>query len=329
MRLLVLGGTVFVSYAIAAEGVRRGHEVICAARGTSGPVPGGAKLVAVDRDSPDGLSPLAGERFDGVIDVAIMSHPWVSRALDVLADGAAHWTFVSTVSVYSDMLTPGQTADAPLLEPVYEHGDVAAPSPELYGAIKVASENEVRSRLGDRAFIPRPGLITGPGDGSDRFGYWPARMLRGGRVLVPDTPDLLTQIIDVRDLATWILDATEARTTGTYDAISPPIPLPEMLAAIASTVGVDVELVPASPSALEAAKVNAWSGPRSLPLWLPSSHLAMASHDPTPSLDAGLTIRPLPDSITAALDHERTLGLDRERKAGLTPAEEAEVLATL
>jgi 2'-hydroxyisoflavone reductase len=329
MRLLVLGGTVFVSYAIAAEGVRRGHEVVCAARGTSGPVPSGAKLVAVDRDAEAGLEPLAGERFDGVIDVAVMSHPWVARALDALADGAGHWTFVSTVSVYADMLTPGQTASAPLLEPIYEHGDVAALSPERYGAIKVASENEVRSRLGDRAFIPRPGLITGPGDRSDRFGYWPARMLRGGRVLVPDTPSLLTQIIDVRDLATWILDATENHTTGTYDAISHPIPLPEMLRTVADTVGVDVELVPAAPEALEAAKVEAWAGPRSLPLWLPPTHLGMASHDPTPSLEAGLTIRPLPDSITAALDHERTLGLSRPRKAGLTPEEEAEVLATL
>src|SRR5262245_52168635 len=118
MRLLVLGGTVFVSFTVAAEAVRRGHEVVCAARGASGRVRDGAKLVVVDRDDPAGLDALAGERFDAVVDVAKISYPWVTRALDALADGAAHWTFVSSVSAYSDETTPGLGPDAPLLEPL-------------------------------------------------------------------------------------------------------------------------------------------------------------------------------------------------------------------
>jgi nucleoside-diphosphate-sugar epimerase len=332
MRLLVLGGTKFVGHAIAAEGLRRGHEVVCAARGKAGSVPSGAKLVGIDRNSPDGLEPLVGERFDGVIDVATMSHTWVARALDVLADNAAHWTFVSSVSAYADMTAIGQTPASPVLEPREEHFDRdgdAPVDPTLYGQIKVASENEVRSRMGDRAFVVRPGLITGPGDDHDRFGYWPARMLRGGRVLVPDVPELLTQIIDVRDLALWIVNAAEQRLAGTYDAISQPIPLTEMLATVVSTVGVDVELVAASPAALRAATVDYWAGPRSLPLWLPDNFAGMAAHDPTPSFNAGMTIHPLPDSILAALEHERALGLDRPRKAGLTPDEEAEILDSL
>jgi nucleoside-diphosphate-sugar epimerase len=331
MRILVLGGTVFVSHATAAEALRRGHEVVCAARGTSGRVPDGAKLVVVDRDNPDGLAPLAGERFDAVVDVAKISHPWVVRALDALADTAGHWTFVSSVSAYADETTLGQDATAPLLEPLeseLREGEELT-DPHIYGSIKVASENAVRSRVGDRAFVVRPGLITGTGDPTDRFGYWPARMHRGGRVLVPDT-DLASQIIDVRDLATWIVDAAENRLTGNYDAISVPAPLSEMLTEIATTVGADdLELVRASPEALEAAKVAPWSGPRSLPLWLPPSWAGLDSHDPTASLNAGLRIRPLPDAARAALDHERTLGLDRERKSGLTPAEEAEILAGL
>ncbi|HEV8556459.1 MAG TPA: NAD-dependent epimerase/dehydratase family protein [Actinophytocola sp.] len=332
MRILVLGGTVFVSYTVAAEALRRGHEVVCAARGTSGNVPDGAKLVVVDRDDPGGLAPLAGERFDAVVDVAKISHPWVVRALDALAGTAAHWTFVSSVSAYADETTIGQDATAPLLEPLESElgPDEELTDPHIYGSIKVASENAVRDRLADRAFVVRPGLITGTGDPTDRFGYWPARMHRGGRVLVPDT-DLSSQIIDVRDLATWIVDAAENRLTGNYDAISVPAPLPEMLAEIAAAVGADddVELVRAAPEALEAAKVNYWSGPRSLPLWLPPSWAGLDSHDPTASLNAGLRIRPLADAARAALDHERTLGLDRERKSGLSPAEEAEILAGL
>lgn len=328
MRLLVLGGTVFVSYAVAAEAVRRGHEVVCAARGSSGSIPDGAKLVAVDRDRPDGLEPLAGERFDAVVDVARISYPWVARALDALADGAAHWTFVSSISAYADSTTVGQQPGAPVLEPKTEQvgeGEEIS-DPDLYGSIKVASENAVLERLGDRAFVVRPGLITGPGDRSDRFGYWPARMSRGGRVLVPDT-DLPTQYIDVRDFADWIVDAAERRLVGLYDAIGPPAPLSEVLAGIAAAVGTDPELVPVAPEALEAAGVQAWMGPKSLPLWLPDSHAGMGSHDAGPPMAAGLNIRPLDEAALGALEHERFLGLDRERRAGLTPDEEVEVLA--
>jgi 2'-hydroxyisoflavone reductase len=283
----------------------------------------------VDRDKPDGLHPLAGERFDAVVDVAAISHRWVARALDAMADNAGHWTFVSSVSAYADHQTPGQRPGSPVLEPREEHVDLNEwpEDPDLYGAIKVASENAVRDRFDDRAFVVRPGLITGPGDPSDRFGYWPGRMARGGRVLVPDAPDQLSQIIDVRDLAAWIIDAAEQRLTGTFDAVGPTEPLPAMLAGVAEAVGVDVALVPAAPAALDAAKVIPWSGPRSLPLWLPPTHSGLGAHDPAPSREAGLRTRPLADAAAGALAHERTLGLERDRKAGLSPKEEAEVLA--
>ncbi|WP_432853299.1 NAD-dependent epimerase/dehydratase family protein [Amycolatopsis sp. CA-161197] len=128
MRLLVLGGTVFVGRAVAAEALRRGHEVVCAARGESGTVPDGARLIKVDRDDPDGLAALPD--FDAVVDVAPMSFPWVERALAALADRAAHWTFVSTINVYADEATPGQTpATGPVVEPLARHAtraDLAA-----------------------------------------------------------------------------------------------------------------------------------------------------------------------------------------------------------
>jgi nucleoside-diphosphate-sugar epimerase len=81
MHLLVLGGTVFLSRAVAVEATVRGHRVTCAARGLSGSVPGGAELVRVDRDDPDGLDPLAGRTFDAVVDVESRSVTRVRRAL--------------------------------------------------------------------------------------------------------------------------------------------------------------------------------------------------------------------------------------------------------
>ncbi|HET9140694.1 NAD-dependent epimerase/dehydratase family protein [Actinophytocola sp.] len=333
MRLLVLGGTVFVGHEVAAEALRRGHEVVCAARGTSGTVPDGARLVRVDRDADDGLAPLAGETFDAVVDVAPISFPWVERALRDLAGRVRHWTFVSTVNVYADNETVGQKADAALLEPLRRHATREEMKTQdgvgLYGGIKVAAENAVRDTMGEHAFVVRPGLVTGPGDTSDRFGYWPARFARGGRVLVPDVADQPVQYIDVRDLAEWIVTAAEQDQGGTFDAIGPAVPLPKLLAGIAEAVGNPVEMVGVTGDQLTAAEVGSWSGPRSLPLWLPPSYYGMASHDPAPSLAAGMPVRPLADAVSGALEHEWALGLDRERKAGLTPQEEADILAGL
>jgi nucleoside-diphosphate-sugar epimerase len=336
MRILVLGGTIFVGYAVAEEALRRGHDVVCAARGESGAVPDGATLVKVDRDAEDGLAPLAGERFDAVVDVSPLSYPWVTRALDAFGERAGHWSFVSTINVYADNTTPGQTpATGPLVPALTEHSnreDMMSRGEDgvlLYGGIKVASENAVRDALGDRAFVTRPGLITGSWDRSDRFGYWPGRFARGGRVLVPDVPDQPIQIIDVRDYAHWIVDAGEKGITGTYDGIGPQQPLGAMLTQIAAAVGFDGDMVPATPEQLTAAKVQPWGGPRSLPLWLPGEYDGMKSHDPTPSLEAGMPVRPLADAVADALARERELGLDRPRKAGLSLDEEREVLANL
>ncbi|MFI5610828.1 NAD-dependent epimerase/dehydratase family protein [Amycolatopsis sp. NPDC051903] len=331
MRLLVLGGTAFAGRAVAAEALRRGHDVVCAARGESGGVPDGARLVRVDRDAPDGLAPVAGEEFDAVVDVAPSSFPWVRRALAAFADRVGHWTFVSTINVYADDATLGQTpATGPLVPALERHATradlMADGGTQLYGGIKVAAENAVRAALGDRAFVVRPGLITGPGDDSDRFGYWPAR---GGRALVPDAPGRLVQHLDVRDLAAWLVTASETGLGGTFDGVGPAVPLGELLPGIAAAVDAVVELVPVPAERLTSAGVNPWGGPRSLPLWVPEELAGVAAHDAAPSLAAGLAVRPLADTVAGALATERERGLDRPRRAGLSAAEEAEVLAGL
>src|SRR5438105_10103159 len=162
MRLLILGGTRFLGRAIAARACAAGHAVTCAARGISGPVPAGARLVKIDRDAADGLAPLARETFDAIVDVS--RHPGqVRRAIAALKHRAGHWTFVSTLSVYADNRTPDQRVEtAPLRIPVgpeVEHATDAT-----YGQAKVACEQAV----GTDAFICRAGLIVGPEDPTGR-----------------------------------------------------------------------------------------------------------------------------------------------------------------
>ncbi|WP_183100878.1 NAD-dependent epimerase/dehydratase family protein, partial [Nocardioides pelophilus] len=221
MRLLVLGGTVFLSREVAAEALRRGHDVTCACRGVSGDVPEGATLLCWDRaEEPP---PLAGE-YDAVVDVSrIPSH--VRRAVAAVPD--AHWVFVSTVNVYADDSVPGRPGTVPLREPITEDVDLSA-DPEAYGPMKVACEQIVRDGAASWTVV-RPGLIVGPGDPSGRFTYWPDRLADGGEVLAPGAPSDIVQVIDVRDLAAWIVTLAERRTVGDFDGVGLPVPIGDLL----------------------------------------------------------------------------------------------------
>ena len=311
MRLLVLGGTVFLSRAVAEEAVRRGHDVTVACRGESGSVPEGATHAAWDRTGPVPDS-LAVTAFDAVVDVA--RHPsWVRSAVAAFPD--AHWVFVSTISVYADNSSP---ATEPLLDPIEEDVDLAV-APEAYGGMKVACEEAVRSTAASSVVV-RPGLIVGPGDPTGRFAYWPQRLARGGEVLAPGRPEDVVQVIDVRDLAAWLLDLAETRTTGTYDAVGRPVPLGELLAHTAAGVGADYpRLTWVDSEFLGAQGVEPWMGEGSLPLWLPRPEYdGMLAHDPGPAVAAGLRLRPLADTAPGCLDSPVT---------ALSPEREAEVLA--
>ncbi|ANY06424.1 NAD-dependent epimerase/dehydratase family protein [Pseudonocardia sp. HH130630-07] len=330
MRILVLGGTIFLSRAVATAALAAGHDVTCVSRGVSGSAPAGARVLRADRSVPGELAAaLAGESFDAVVDVATMSAPWVADALDAVGDRAGHWTFVSSINAYADLSERGGTARSATLPPLLEEPDRARQhtDPDLYGAAKTGSEQLVRERLGEKALVVRGGLMVGPGDLSDRFGYWAARFSRGGRAVVPDVPEQPIQVVDVRDLAGWIVRCAESGTTGTFDGTGPRSTLDRILREVAAAVGTpDLELVRVPVPVLQAAGVSIWSGPRSLPLWLPEELWGMADRDVTATLDAGLQARPLGETADAALDRERELGLDRTRTAGLSSTDEEAVL---
>ncbi|OAF13353.1 reductase [Bradyrhizobium centrolobii] len=319
MRVLVLGGSQFLGRAVAVHACAAGHDVTCAARGLAGPMAQGARFVRIDRDVADGLAPLTGEAFDAVVDVS--RHPGqVRRAVAALKRPTAHWTFVSTVSVYADNRTPGQSADtAPLREPIapdVEHSTEAA-----YGAAKVACEQVV----GDDAFICRAGLIAGPEDPTGRFAYWPARLARGGEVLAPGSPEDAVQFIDVRDLAQWIVHAAEVGLTGVYDGIGPIRTRGELLAECRSALGSSCTFTWVDRAFLEAHDVRRWAGPRSLPLWLPLPDFAgFMTRDTAPARNAGLASRP--PAVTAR-DTLHWLRTSNGPIIGLTSDEEQAVLA--
>jgi 2'-hydroxyisoflavone reductase len=319
MRLLILGGTQFLGRAIAAHACAIGHDVTCAARGVAGTVPSGARFLRVDRDEPDGLAPLAGAAFDAVVDVS--RHPGqVRRAVAALKSRVAHWTFVSTGSVYADNATPGQRADtAPLRAPTAPQ--IERSTEETYGAAKVACEQAI----GEGAFICRAGLIVGPEDPTGRFTYWPTRLDRGGEVLVPGTPDDAVQLIDVRDLAQWIVHAAQTGLKGCFDGIGPSFTRGQLLAECADAVGASCTFTWVDRAFLERHDVRRWSGPRSLPLWLPLPEYAgFNTRDTSPARDCGLTVRALSQTARDTLSWARSAD---GPVTGLTADEERAALA--
>ena len=311
MKLLVLGGTRFLSRETAVQAVARGWDVTCACRGESGPVPDGARHVPWDRAAEVPEAVTQGE-WDAVVDVTrLPSH--ARRAVSATSD--AHWVFVSTISVYADNASP---AMEPLVDAIADDVDLAV-DPEAYGGMKVACEQAVQETAASSA-IARPGLIVGPGDPTGRFSYWPQRLSRGGQVLAPGRPYDVVQVIDVRDLATWLLDLAASRTTGVFDAVGTPVPFAELLAGVADGVGNDSpELTWVDTAFLEQHGVVPWAGEGSLPLWLPRPEYdGMLAHDPGPARAAGLRLRSLAETAPGCLDSP---------VIALAPEREAEVLA--
>ncbi len=314
-RVLILGGTGWLGSEIAREAASNGAEVVCLARGTSGTVPDGTVLIRADRQEPGAYDQLTGD-WDDVIELSD-DPSFVESALDALASRARHWTFVSTVSVYARNDEPDADESAELLRP-HDLNE--------YGEAKVAAEQATVRRLADRSLILRPGLIAGPGDPSDRFGYWPARLSRGGTVLAPTTAGRFVQVIDVTDLATFIVKAGHDQLSGVVNAVGDQHTMASFFTAVADVAGFRGDIAHVDDAWLAEHHVNHWAGPRSLPLWLPSSDAALAQRSNAAFRAAGGSLLPLRETIERVLLDEVRRGVSRPRRAGLTAQEESGLL---
>lgn len=317
-RTLILGGTGWLGKEIAEQLLAAGSEVTCLARGTAGRPPQDTTFLPADRKSPGAYDGVQGTEWDNVIELSYDSD-LVKGAIEALAGSARHWTLISSVSVYADNDEPGAAEDAVLVEPTDR---------ENYAHAKVAAERVTQAALGDRLLIARPGLIAGPGDPSDRFSYWVGRLALAAQdeVLVPDTKGRYVQIIDVRDLAAWLVDAGLRGLTGTYNAVGREREFSDVLQSARRVAGHTGELIPAGDSWLSENGVNYWAGPHSLPLWLPLADTAMAQRSGERFRAAGGHERSLTTTLEDVLADERQRGLHRPRRSGLSRAEEVLLL---
>jgi 2'-hydroxyisoflavone reductase len=298
MHLLIPGGTTFLGRHIVEAARSRGHEVTLFNRGRHAPelFPDVEKIRG-DRDAD--LSALNGRRFDAVMDTSGYRPAQMLAMVEALRDSIEHYTFISSISVYR-RFSPGRRFD--------ENAKVADGA-EGYGPLKARSEEAITSALPGRVACVRPGLIVGQHDPTDRFTYWPRRVAQGGRVLAPGRPERPVQFIDVRDLAEWCVRLAEKAVTGVFNATGPdPVTMSGLLESCRAVARTDATFEWIGDADLLAAHVQPWS---ELPLWIPESDPdfgGMLLADNHRAVAAGLTFRPVAETIAATLEWDREAG---------------------
>lgn len=313
MDILILGGTNFLGPHIVEAAQARGYRLTLFNRGRRDLFPTVEKIRG-DRNSD--LTLLQGRHWDAVIDTSGYLPRTVRLSAEALADAVERYIFISTISVYADFSRPGMDESAPLA--MLTDADLEEVTNETYGGLKVLCEQAVEQALPERALLVRPGFIVGPGDVTDRFTYWPYRVAQGGEMLLPGKPEQRMQFIDARDLAAWILRMVEERQVGTYNATGPDYPLTmgRLLEECQSVTGRDdLRLLWVDEKFLLQREVYP-------PLWTPAEEAGAHAVDCGKALRAGLTFRPLADTIRDTLAWKN----GGELIAGLKPEQEKQLI---
>lgn len=327
MRILIIGGSVFVGRAITEEALRRGHEVTTFNRGRSGVDLPGAEAIRGDREVAADLDRLVeGRTWDAVVDVIGRVPRVVDASVRRLSGRAGTYTYISSISALSDF--PARTCDDD--SPRYACAPDAGPEDGDYGTLKAGCERAVEEGFEGEALIIRPGLILGPHEDVGRLPWWLDRISRGGRVLAPGDPDRAMQVIDVRDLAAFTLDRTEAGVADSFLAGGVPgnTTYGGLLAECRAVTGSDAEFVWVDDRFLLDREVAPWTefpvwvpaGPDFAAVWLASSAKALA---------AGLTCRPVAETVRDTWAWLRDVPpAERSFKwHGIAPEKEARILA--
>ena len=320
LRILILGGTGFIGPHMVRYAQYRGHELTLFNRGRSNAelFPGIEKLVG-DRNGQ--LDALRGRTWDAVIDNSGYVPRHVRDSADLLEGSVGRYLFTSTGSVY-DFDQDELTEDAGLLpieDPTSE--DVN----RHYGPLKILCEEAVRETYGSRATVVRLHVVAGPGDPTDRFTFWPARVDRGGSIVAPGPRTTPVQYIDVRDLAEFFVHSLERDIGGTFNAAGPALAetsMAEFLYGIRAITNTPLSFTWIDEAFLQGREVR-------YPLWYPPADGPLRGISRVRSnraVAAGLRFRPLADTAYDTLEWFKSVDQERRDRLDLFLDRDREVL---
>ncbi len=337
LRILILGGTGFLGPACTESALARGHAVthfnsgrtegLRRESGRPSVVPAGVEQlygnrdpnktaddrraegkasVAKDPNSPKGLSQLQGKSWDAVIDTSGYFPRMVKESAELLAPRVKQYVFISSISVYKDNSVPNYDENAPLCTLEDPSTEDMGKDFANFGGGKALCEKAAEAAMPGRATIVRPGYIVGPRDTSGRFIYWPVRSSLGGTMAVPGRPVDPIQLIDVRDLAGWLIHCIEANVTGTFNATGPQreLSMRQMVEGIRGGIGSEVGFTWVDFDFLKSRGLA-----DRFPLYAPPSGDTAGFHrcNISRALAKGLKFRSVAETAKATLDWYRSL----------------------
>jgi len=321
MKILILGGTIFLGKHIVNSALSRGHEVTLFNRGKHNPelYPELEKLTG---DRSGDFESLKGKTFDAVIDTSGYFPRIVKMSGEFLKDKTSHYTFISSISVYKDF------SDMSLNENS-ETGTIEDESIEeitggSYGPLKVLCENAIEEIYKASALNIRPGLIVGEDDPTDRFAYWIYRINKGGKILAPGEKKKKVQFIDVKDLSDWTIKMIEKKKNGVYNATGPDYNLTfeKLLEVCKKVSGTNPEIEWVDEKFLTDEKIAPYT---ELPLWLPEDSEGGNNVNISKAIKDGLTFRSLEETLRDSLEYV-TRSRGGKLKFGLDENKEIELL---
>ncbi len=324
LKILILGGTSFLGPHQIAYALKRGHEVTTFTRGKTVPKIHSELFDKVEKligDRENNLEALKNRKWDVVIDNSGRKTKWTEDTAQLLVDNVGYYMYTSSISVYFPFTGDDFSENRSLVTEIPKNIDEGERRTYEYGVMKATSEIATMEAFGaERSIIVRPTLIVGPGDRTDRFPYWVARLEKGGDIIIPGGRDEVVQYIDVRDLAEWMIRLLEAKAAGVYNGSGPGFKMTTtaFVHGIHASFNSPVNYIQIDDQ--EFLEENGLIGIQPWVIQLPQ-YAGMSKSDNSRAIEAGLTFRSLSETVGATKKWWYSDAVTQERRDNILSGE--------
>ena len=324
LKILILGGTSFLGPHQIAYALKRGHEVSIFTRGKTIPKIHQELFSQVEKlvgDREDNLEALKNRKWDVVIDNSGRRTKWTEDTARLLVEQVGYYMYTSSISVFYPFTGDDFSENRSLVTEIPKDATEQEKQTYEFGVMKATSELATINAFGpQRSIIVRPTLIVGPGDGTDRFPYWLARLEKGGNIIIPGQKDEVVQYIDVRDLAAWMIRLLENKAAGIYNGSGPGFKMTTnaFIHGIHASYNSPVNYIQIDD--LNFLKENGIIGIQPWVIQLPQ-YAGMSKSDNSKAIEADLQFRSLSETVRATKEWWYSSAVSQERRDNILSGE--------